>query len=64
MSWRQIAEDSEYNCNNERQMAQRRRSNARLHWYMVQQEQRRDENLLHNKYMLSTLLAKSPPKSS
>ncbi|KAF2588095.1 hypothetical protein F2Q70_00038645 [Brassica cretica] len=25
-----------YKCNNERQMVQRRRSNARLHWYMVQ----------------------------
>ena len=64
MSWRHIAEDREYNCNNERQIAQRRRSNVRLHWYMVQQEQKRDGNLLPSKYLLSTLLAKSPPKSS
>ncbi|KAF2545721.1 hypothetical protein F2Q70_00022017 [Brassica cretica] len=59
-----IEEDREYNCNNERQMAQRRRGNERLHWYMVQQEQRRDRDLFPSKYLLSTLLAKSPPKSS
>ena len=63
-SWRQIAENREYNCNNEIQMAQRRRGNERIHWYMVQQEQRWDEDLLPSTYMLSTLLAKSPPNSS
>ncbi|KAF3534173.1 hypothetical protein F2Q69_00035950 [Brassica cretica] len=64
MSSRHIVEDRGYNCNNEGQMVQRRQGNERLHWYMVQQEHRRDGDLLPNKYQPSTLLAKSPPKSS
>ena len=63
-SWKHIAEDWEYNCNNEGQMAQRRWRNARLHWYMVQQVQTRDGHLFTSKFQLSTLLAKSPLKSS
>ena len=35
----------------------------RLHWYMVQQAQRRDGDLFPSKFQLSTLLPKSPPKS-
>ena len=41
-----------------------RRGDEAMREYMVQQAQRRDGNLFPSTFQLSTLLAKSPPKSS